>query len=78
MAITYQDRQEWARNPITEEFLATLKGTKQEAMEIWATEGYIGTSGEQTLQQNATALGGIRVLDQAIGIIESYLESEGD
>ena len=78
MTITQQDRQEWARNPVTVEFLTTLKVTKQETMEIWASEGYIGTSGEGTLLQNATAIGGIRMLDQAIGIIEGFLESEGD
>ena len=69
MAITQQDRQEWAKHSVTREFLEQLKQARQDTMETWATEGYVGRTSEEALLQNATALGGVRVLDQVIDAI---------
>lgn len=57
---------DWAHHPVTEEFLQELQGSKQETMEAWAAEGYTAQTAEETAIMNATALGGIRVLDQLI------------
>ena len=59
---------------MTQEFLQGLRDSRQGAMETWAREGYVGGSAEETAQCNATALGGIRVLDQAIEQIESLAQ----
>lgn len=75
MALTQADRSQWAHNPVTEEFLTSLKASKQEAMEAWAKEAFIGSDMAATAQMNATAIGGIRVLDQLIEVIIEYRES---
>lgn len=72
MAITQQDRMEWAHSPVTQELLAELRGSKQETMEAWASEVFIGVNAEETSVKNATALGGVRVLTDLIGRIEDY------
>ncbi len=45
-------------------------------METWARQGYIGDSIEQGALRNATALGGISVLDQIITDIETFASQE--
>jgi hypothetical protein len=76
MQITDTMRQAWARDPVTQEHLRNLHASKQETMELWAREGYIGETGEVTLQANAKALGGVAALNQLIDGIEGLLESE--
>ena len=66
MAITQQDRMDWAHHPVTEEFLQQLVDSKQDTMEAWAAEKFTAHTPEGTAVVNATALGGIRVLDQLI------------
>ncbi len=66
MAIVLKDRQEWLQNPVTIELLEVLGNTRQENMEDWAKEQFIGQNAEETLAANYTAIGGIRVLDQII------------
>lgn len=51
---------------MTQEFLKQLLESRQETLELWAREGYIGDSAEQSSLANAKALGGISVLDQVI------------
>lgn len=60
------DRREWAHHPVTVEFLRSLRETRQDTMESWALEKF----GSEL--ENACALGGIRVVDQAIALIEGY------
>lgn len=73
--VTVADRKQWAHSVVTEEFLFDLKRSKQEAMEAWAREAFVGVDLPATGQANATALGGVRVLDQLIDMIEEYRQS---
>lgn len=78
--ITEQDRVEWARSPGTQMLLQQLRTSRMDAMEAWAGEAFVGQSAEQGQIQNATAIGGIRVLNDLIEqIVElQYTEIEGD
>ena len=49
-----------------------LKETRQETMEAWANQEYIAATGEQTLQFNAKALGGIDLLDKLFALLDTY------
>ena len=66
MAITADDRQEWANSPVTKEFKSKLEASLMEAMGAWAGEVFIGATAEATCIANATALGGVRVLRELI------------
>jgi hypothetical protein len=66
------EREGWAHNPVTVEFIEVLTTAYKDAKEAWALEKYVGETGEITLQANAKALGGIYALRQVIEIIEGY------
>ena len=68
--MTIVERQEWANNPVTQEFLSKLKADKQEAMEAWAMNAFVDE------KLNSAALGGVRVLDSLIEEIEEYKNAE--
>ena len=70
--LTQADRKQWAHNPVTEEFMQGLKEARQEAMEAWAKEAFVGDDAASSAQMNAAALGGIRVLDQVIEDITEF------
>lgn len=74
--ITEQDRLEWAQNPVTKELLNALQSSLQETKDSWAMECFVGESAEQGALQNATALGGVRVLVDLITKIESCDRSQ--
>ena len=78
MAITQQDRQEWAHHPVTQEWLEQLQASKAETMEAWASEAFVGATPEATAIYNAAALGGVRVLKELIGEIETLKHPEGE
>lgn len=65
MAITAVDRAEWVHHPVTMEFLQILKESKQETMEMWASEAF------ESPEQNAAAIGGIRVIDQILDRVDA-------
>lgn len=70
---------DWAHHPVTEEFLQQLVDSKQDTMEAWAAEKFTAHTPEGTAVVNATALGGIRVLDQLIEQIDGIRKvSAGD
>jgi hypothetical protein len=71
--ISAQERKDWAESPVTVELLDTLRSSKQEAMEAWARETFIGKTNEETVAMNAAALGGVRVLTTLIEDIEARL-----
>lgn len=73
MSITVlaEERREWKQHPVTQEFLETLKASRQEAMEAWAAGAYTGETAEATLAANTAALGGMRLLSQVIESIET-------
>lgn len=71
MNISDSERREWAFHPVTQEFLTNLTESRQETMESWAQERYIGATTEHTGLVNAKALGGIRLLDQIIDLIQA-------
>lgn len=62
---------EWAQHPVTQFLLSRLKSAKQETMEAWAQEKFVGETIEKTYGENAKALGGLAVLDQVIDLIEN-------
>jgi hypothetical protein len=72
MVIQDMERESWAFHPVTQEFLMFLKDSRQEAMEAWAAEAFVGKDAQATTQSNAKALGGVNALLQVIEIIESY------
>lgn len=76
MALDRQTLKEWAQQPATKVLLEQLKESKAEAMEAWASEQFIGKSLEEGALQNATALGGIRVLTDLIAQISDIDETE--
>jgi hypothetical protein len=76
VAVVEAERREWRQHPVTQEFLASLKASKQEAMEMWAGEKFVGETAELTLAANTAALGGMRLLNQVIDQIEAMGEEE--
>lgn len=64
------ERLEWKQHPVTREFLANLKASRQEAMEAWAAGAYVGETADLTLAANTAALGGVKLLSQVIESIE--------
>lgn len=74
-AITAQDRQEWEQHPVTKELLKQLRTSRQDTMEAWASEAFMGKSNDECAVQNAAALGGVRVLDELITQIELLQDS---
>jgi hypothetical protein len=75
--ISAQERKDWAESPVTKELLDTLRSSKQEAMEAWAGETFIGKTNEETVAMNAAALGGVRVLVTLIEDIEEAIGVNG-
>lgn len=76
MATTEQDKAEWALSEVTCQFLMQLRESRANAMEAWANEAFIGLSAEQGQLQNATAIGGVRVLNDLIEQIEELQQTE--
>lgn len=78
-AITTVDRVEWGQHPVTKEFLSQLVSSRMETVFAWGNENFVGNSMEQGALQNATALGGIRVLTDLIDqllALQSFTEGE--
>lgn len=63
---------------MTQEWLAELQASKMATMEAWAAEAFVGAIPDATHVYNATALGGVRVLNQLIGEIETLKHTEGE
>ena len=76
VTVTEQDKVEWARSPVTQELLVQLQVSRHETMEAWAGEAFVGLSAEQGQIQNATAIGGVRVLNDLIAQIVELQETE--
>ena len=72
MIIQDMERESWALSPVTQEFLKHMRESRQEAMEAWASEAFVGKDNHATVQANAKALGGTNALLQVIELIESY------
>ena len=70
--INHRDKLEWAHNPVTLDFLASLQETRQSTMEAWARGNYTSGQSQETVQLNAQAIGAVGVLDQCIEIIDGY------
>jgi hypothetical protein len=74
--ITDDERYEWAHHPVTEEFLSRLTEAKQETMIAWTQEAFVGDNEHRTVVYNATALGGMRVLNNNIEYITGLRDHE--
>ena len=72
MVITDRDKEEWARHPVTMQFVTAMTDSRQETLEAWAAEAFTSDTAEKAMQLNATALGGIRVLDDLLSVIEIW------
>lgn len=66
MALSNEDKYEWAHMPGTQAFFATLKESLEDTKNAWAAEKFVCGTAELTMQHNATALGGVRVLTDII------------
>ena len=78
MGITRQDREEWFHHPVTQEFLQGLRSDRQDTMETWARQGFVGDTPELSAQLNVGALGGMDVLTQVIDQIMDCRAVEGE
>lgn len=76
--ITAVDRQAWISSPVGEEFFRNLVESRQETLECWAREGYIGDSAERSALMNAKALGGVGMLEQLISQLQAMKEMNDD
>lgn len=45
-------------------------------MELWASQGYVGETGELTLAANSYALGGLKAMERMIDMIDEMKEDE--
>ena len=70
MSINNRDRHEWAHHPVTQEFLNSLKETRQERQDLWGRGGYTADSRDGTLQLNAEAIGAVGVITSLVDLIE--------
>ena len=81
----YEDRnkpnsaelKEWAAHPCTSAFVEWLQQAQADTKDAWAQEQFVGATSEATAIANATALGGLRVLDQVIAKVDELLQGEG-
>ena len=64
--LTQQELEEWALHPVTQAKLAEWEESRLETLEAWAREVFVGSTLEQGALQNATAIGGVRVLTELI------------
>ena len=57
---------------MTQEFLSSLKETRQGTLEAWGRGAMTRASIDETVQVNSEAVGGVSVLSQTIDIIEEW------
>ena len=70
--VTDKDRREWAFHPVTQELLQTLLNSRAEAQENWARERFCDSDPHAAAVKNAAAIGGIRVVDQMLGMVQDF------
>jgi hypothetical protein len=68
ISVTKSEWQDWCNHPVTQEFAMRLRDSKQDTLEAWGGEMFNGDV------ENATALGGVRVLNELISSIDSGME----
>ena len=76
--ITPQDILEWKQHPLTKALLEDLKESREEVKEGFVKEKYIGKDAVETSVATATAIGGVRVLDELIEQLSIEEPEEGD
>jgi antitoxin component HigA of HigAB toxin-antitoxin module len=77
MQLNDQDRYEWAHHPVTQEFMKKLQDSLEEAKDAWAAEQFVAATPELSMQYNATALGGVRVLKELLDQFETMKLFQG-
>lgn len=55
--VTASEWTEWIKNPTTQEWFKFLSALRDEIKEEWSDSVYVGASGDETLQRNASAIG---------------------
>lgn len=77
--LTPQDWDEWARNPVTDAWVASLQDTISEAKDRWAAGHFRGVDAEQTLRLTEQALVGVEMLQQVIDSVRDLkIVTKGD
>ena len=64
----------WTEHPATRALILTLQGDLVGHFEGWANGNYTGPTGEETLQQNAKALGSVNSLELILSWIDDVKE----
>lgn len=71
MQIQQTEREEWYRDPVTQEFLENLKASREATKENWANQMYhIAENAEYSARLNLYALAEIDMLQKVINMIE--------
>ena len=73
MQLTKHEKEEWFRDPVTQEFLESLHLKREETKERWALQSFVDfDSAERSSRLNLYALAGIDVLGQVIEMVEEH------
>lgn len=71
-----QEKQDWATSRAAKVFEEDLRTARQEAMEAWANDVYTAGTAEASMQKNAFALGGVRIIDQILEKLDTLARGE--
>ena len=63
-----QRYRQWRGSPDTEAFFKLLTDAKTDALNAWSEGGYAGKNLEEMAVKNATALGGLTVINQILNL----------
>lgn len=71
MQIKQAEREAWWQDPVTQEFLARLRDTREETKEKWAQQHFNDfDDAAKSARLNLYALAGIDILNQVIEMVE--------
>jgi hypothetical protein len=59
---------EWKNHQVTKALFNKLEQSKEDAKVAWECERFVGFDNNDSARKNATALGGIRVVNEILGI----------
>jgi len=72
--VTPSDVVSWHHNPVTKQFIADLKASRQDVLEAWGRQVFVNEHPQNTLQLNAKGLAQIETIDQLLGNLERGLD----
>ena len=77
-SISNKDWQQWAANPVTQQFQKWIEEAEADTLKAWARQQFVGSTSDETVQMNAFALGGLDFLRQVISKIQEASDEEGE